>query len=56
MALSNLKPKRWAFIALAWFTLVFSVRLIFEGLFITKKEHTNKATFHWGEHINKTAA
>jgi hypothetical protein len=46
-SLHNFKSKRWSFIIVAWVLFICSVHLYFVGLFMTKKELTNKASYYW---------
>lgn len=41
-SVQNLKSKRWSFIIVVWVLLIAQTHLYFQGLFMTKKELTNK--------------
>jgi hypothetical protein len=45
--LQQFKSKRWTFTLMGWLLFIVAVHLYFKGLFMTKKELTNKSTMFW---------
>ena len=54
--LKNLKGKRWTFIMMAWLLLAAHVHYFFAGLFMTKKELSNKSDYFWASDLHDSNA